>query len=306
MKRSLNKILVYTLIYTSLIIYDEVLLRWVCKLEFTLFPFIFALLLSFGLAIITSLFKRTRIVMGVISFIILLLYGTQIFYFLFFDTFFMVYSLLNVTQVVTVFYGEIIILIKSNLWLLFLCLLPFLIFLGFKRFLSEKKYPFKTSLIYAAVWVLLFSLGIGSVYLTSHKENTVYDSLVYHPESIGSMRYLGAMMTMGVDITRLLVDNIPFVENAVREPDIIDPDPDPDPDPQPIVYKDNVLAIPFDSMIKNTTNKKLIALSSYFKGKTPTKQNIMTGKYKGYNLILITAEGFSYFSARQDITPTLY
>src|SRR5690606_372494 len=36
------------------------------------------------------------------------------------------------------------------------------------------------------------------------------------------------------------------------------------------------------------------------------KKNDYTGKYKGYNLILITAESFSPFAIDENVTPTLY
>ena len=42
----------------------------------------------------------------------------------------------------------------------------------------------------------------------------------------------------------------------------------------------------------------------YFNNVEPTK-NEYTGKYKGYNLILIT-EAFSPYAVHKDITPTLY
>jgi phosphoglycerol transferase MdoB-like AlkP superfamily enzyme len=38
----------------------------------------------------------------------------------------------------------------------------------------------------------------------------------------------------------------------------------------------------------------------------PASKNEFTGKYQGYNLILITAEGFSHLAVRPDVTPTLY
>lgn len=39
---------------------------------------------------------------------------------------------------------------------------------------------------------------------------------------------------------------------------------------------------------------------------TPTNRNEYTGMFEGYNLIFLTAEGFSTYAIREDLTPTLY
>lgn len=47
-------------------------------------------------------------------------------------------------------------------------------------------------------------------------------------------------------------------------------------------------------------------LADYIAGLTPTKRNEYTGMFEGYNLIFLTAEGFSTYAIREDLTPTLY
>jgi len=47
-------------------------------------------------------------------------------------------------------------------------------------------------------------------------------------------------------------------------------------------------------------------MHKYFESVQPTAKNKYTGIYKGYNLILITAESFSPYAVRKDVTPTLY
>nr|WP_239534029.1 LTA synthase family protein [Thalassobacillus pellis] len=44
----------------------------------------------------------------------------------------------------------------------------------------------------------------------------------------------------------------------------------------------------------------------YFSNVEPTEKNNYTGKYKGYNLIFITAESFSPYAVHKEVTPTLY
>ena len=47
-------------------------------------------------------------------------------------------------------------------------------------------------------------------------------------------------------------------------------------------------------------------LADYIAGLTPTNRNEYTGMFEGYNLIFLTAEGFSTYAIREDLTPTLY
>lgn len=47
-------------------------------------------------------------------------------------------------------------------------------------------------------------------------------------------------------------------------------------------------------------------LAEYIANLTPTRRNEYTGLFKGYNLIFLTAEGFSTYAVREDLTPTLY
>lgn len=71
-------------------------------------------------------------------------------------------------------------------------------------------------------------------------------------------------------------------------------------------YEDNILAIDFAKLIENEKNKTIKSLHSYFAAKEPTKKNEYTGMFEGYNLIVITAEGFSNLAVDKEITPTLY
>ena len=47
-------------------------------------------------------------------------------------------------------------------------------------------------------------------------------------------------------------------------------------------------------------------LHEYFSAQTPTAKNEKTGMFRDCNLILITAEGFSYLAVDPELTPTLY
>lgn len=68
----------------------------------------------------------------------------------------------------------------------------------------------------------------------------------------------------------------------------------------------NILPLDFDELISSEKNKTVQTLHQYFSEQQPTNKNEYTGKFEGYNLILLTAEGFSPWAVDDKITPTLY
>lgn len=68
----------------------------------------------------------------------------------------------------------------------------------------------------------------------------------------------------------------------------------------------NVLDLDFEGLSASNSNQSVQWLNEYFSSLTPTKKNEYTGMFKGYNVIFITAEGFSGYMIDKDLTPTLY
>ena len=79
-------------------------------------------------------------------------------------------------------------------------------------------------------------------------------------------------------------------------------EPDPEIDTSP-----NVMDIDFAGLAESEKDKTLKTISTYFSGVAPTNKNEYTGMYKDYNLISITAEGFSPYAYElyPELTPTL-
>ena len=77
-------------------------------------------------------------------------------------------------------------------------------------------------------------------------------------------------------------------------------------EPEEIVYPYNALDIDFESLKASAKNSDSAWLSEYFESVVPTRQNEYTGMFEGYNVIFITAEGFSGYMIDPEITPTLY
>lgn len=68
----------------------------------------------------------------------------------------------------------------------------------------------------------------------------------------------------------------------------------------------NVLPIDFDSLIANADSDKVKELAEYMQSMPATNRNEYTGMFEGYNLIFLTAEGFSPYAVDENLTPTLY
>ncbi len=71
-------------------------------------------------------------------------------------------------------------------------------------------------------------------------------------------------------------------------------------------YKPQVMDIDFAALAQSETDEDIQNLHHYFANETPSYQNEYTGMFEGYNLIQITAEGFSPYAIDKEITPTLY
>ena len=92
----------------------------------------------------------------------------------------------------------------------------------------------------------------------------------------------------------------PDTEPEIPEPETPEPEiPEPDTSP-------NQLPIDLSMLQSSASNDETTWLAEYMTETTPTNRNAYTGLFEGYNLIYITAEGFSPYAVREDLTPTLY
>lgn len=68
----------------------------------------------------------------------------------------------------------------------------------------------------------------------------------------------------------------------------------------------NTMAIDFDGITASAPNESVVQLTQYFQSQSGTRKNEYTGMFEGYNVIFITAEGFSSYVIDEERTPTLY
>ena len=68
----------------------------------------------------------------------------------------------------------------------------------------------------------------------------------------------------------------------------------------------NIMDIDFDGILAASPNDSVTQLTQYFQAQSGTNKNEYTGMFEGYNVIFITAEGFSGYVIDEERTPMLY
>ncbi len=302
-----------------------------------IYPILFAL--PFGLLInfIIGLFppKVNKALLWIAMAAITLVFCIQLIYFSIFKVFFSFQSVGLAGDAFTNFKKEIFVALKANMGGLILLFLPLLL-LGLlvnrqievpKRGLKEQLGVLSTVFISHAIAVIaLMAFGRG--------DYTPYD--LYYQSKVPDLcgKQLGVITMTRLDVDKLLFDQEEDLELAVvpnqtpnkmsastqtasgskkntdsknsDNKNSVSASAKQKPTPTPVVVEPNVMDIDFTALADQESNKTIKKLHQYFASVTPTNKNKYTGMFKGYNLILITAEGFSPYAINKEKTPTLY
>ncbi len=266
--------------------------------------------------------QSKRLLNRVFLFITCLIFASQVVYFQMMRTFYNVYSAGNAVEVME-FFKEAMQGVMKNRLVVFLMFLPF-IASWIKKLPEQLDTQIKLKhLGYMLIACTLFQLvAIGCVNIGERSENSPY-SLYYnmhYPEF--AVHNLGLLTYMRIDAQRVIfgwspefemisekekveLPNLTMESGEAAEPTETTSEPMAS-EPAVLQPKFNSMAIDFDALIKGESDATLLDMHHYFQSVEPTLQNAYTGKYKDFNLILITAEGFSHLAIRPDVTPTLY
>ncbi len=295
---------------TLSLFYMEIILNLSIFLNFSFVSIILLFIFSTLLGLVFNLFSSfaKQNVNKTISISLLVITGfifsSQLVYNRIFKVFYTMYSAKNASQV-TEFWREIILGILNNLPWIILLFMPaiILLFLG-KKFIDFKGINNKGRLYLVLLIVAFHLLAIGLINLGGKNPNSTYD-LYYntnYPQL--SIKKLGLMTTMRLDIQRLAFGWSPSLGATPSVPENSSIPTYEEEEEEILEY--NVMDLDFEKLISNEENQELLEMHKYFKNVNPTPKNDYTGKYKGYNLILITAEGFSPYAVHKEASPTLY
>ncbi len=286
------------------IFYSEAVLRGFSDFMFLHTGLIFALLFSLAAAFlcvgIISLFKEkvSRVLYAGALIGVFVNYCVQVVYHLFFGKYLIFFSLVagGADQVI----GDGLITatlsaIFTGLPAIALLSLPLVAyFVKIRKMLEFAREKPKFSLIKSAVGVALYAAVIGIIFIfpiTRDVYTSAFDTNI-------SVRHFGMLATQVEDFKYNIL-GFPQANVLAEEEE--------EPKREYSSDKYNVMSIDFDKLIENNDDDDALRLlDTYFSKTAPTEKNEMTGKYEGYNLIFITAEGFSPYAVHPDITPTLY
>ncbi|MBM7621039.1 hypothetical protein JOC95_002912 [Bacillus tianshenii] len=274
--------------------------------------FIFSFSIGMVFLAIGSIFhsKLNFIICAGLLCIVGFFYSSQLVYHDFFRTFYTFYSAGNSAQVID-FWREILSGIWSNLLWIVIFFIPMILLIIFRKgpFSFEKS---NAKVIISLFAFSLFLHGGGLMMVTSgdKSQNTAYDLYFHNSSPVLSVEKLGLLTSMRVDFMRQVTDWSP----VLKEPTFVTAPPDKTEDlekpteelPGDIPAQYNMMEIDFETLIKKEKKNAIKKMHQYFSKVPPTKKNDYTGKFKGYNLIFITAEGFSPYGVDKEITPTLH
>lgn len=167
--------------------------------------------------------------------------------------------------------------IASNILIIILILMPFIVGLFLNRYLSNK--PKFTYILVVVVPFILFLLCSDSL-----------DTFYSNKSDVNKLGVCSSIFMSG-DLGLVSGHESDGHESVISEE-------------VAITYNPQVSDIDFDSL--ESDNQAINDLNNYFKNQVPTYTNEYTGMFEGKNLIYIMAESFDGYFVDKELTPTLY
>ena len=279
-----------------ILVYMEIILRVSCLEQITgmglIIAISFNLLTACSIKFLTSLFKEkiNRVLGGVLLAFITFLYVVQATYQNFFGKFLVLYSIFagGVMQVTDAgMFDATLRAVKNGLPAIILFLLPFIFYCIFgKKFLKMKKGKLLTKMLYPLAGVVTYC-GILLMLFIFPEQKACYLN-VFDMDT--AVQDLGLVYAEVLDFKYNVLKVTPPVElDMTQSVEIKDTFEEMETQPE---YAPNVMEIDFETLLAQEDDDTIQMLHNYFKNSEPSYQNEYTGMFEGYNLIMITAEGF--------------
>ena len=263
--------------YGLLFLYEEILYKLVLQLPLNVSVIFFSLTIGLFVGFLSQ-FVPKRInyfIFNIINLLLCIYYGTaliviKVFGIVITPSTFTMYKQVTGGAFKTLFFD----VITSNILIIVLILLPFIVGLFLNRYLSNK--PKFTYILVVVTPFILFLLCNDSL-------DTFYSNK-------SDVDKLGVCSSIFMD-GDLGLESEEQTEPVVNEE-------------VAVIYKPRISDIDFDSL--ESDNQAINDLNNYFKNQSPTYTNEYTGMFKGKNLIYIMAESFDGYFVDKELTPTLY
>lgn len=307
--------LVLPVFLAASIVYLEVLLRIGTEAPFGNEGLIYVVLFTLAWALLVHLVagffsgRARTIVVGVLLGLLTVVFASQFIYYEFFTTFYTVFSAMHGGQAAQ-FVSDVLIELRDNgVWML-LFALPLILFLVLRgRVTGGRSRPtWAERGIVLAVAVAVVAAALAALHRSDRELAGAYDMYYRNSEPVASVNRLGLLTSMRLDLQRTVLG----FEPQLAAPPVValpaEPTRTPSPvatDEEPVVYGENVMDIDFERLMTEAGSDELRTMHRYFASRAPTAKNEYTGMFEGYNLVFITAEGYSHYAVDKDLTPTL-
>lgn len=338
-----NSLLLPVLFIIGTIIYLEVILHLLIYRSLDskiIYPVLFAIPLGLILSFIAGLFRPivNKIILWSFTALVCIVFSVQLVYYYVFKVYFSFQTLGMAGDAVAEFGSDVLKAIKANLGGLILMFLPLILLaIVFHSLINYTRRGLKEQTLILGGCALFQIVAMVSLLLFGKGDYSPYD--LYFNSKVQDLcgKQLGVITMTRMDLGRLLDNDEELIltdlvtvssETIIIPTDIPTPlpspipspakqeeqeettnasiTPTPTPTPIPIDTSPNIMDIDFLALADAEKDKTIKKLHNYFATVTPTNKNEYTGMFKGYNLIMITAEGFSPYAIHEEKTPTLY
>lgn len=277
--------------YGLLFLYEEILYKLVLQLPLNISVVFFSLTIGLFVGYLSQ-FVPKRInyfIFNIINLLLCIYYGTalivkKVFGIVIVPSTFTMYKQVTSGAFKTLFFETI----ASNILIIILILLPFIVGLFLNRYLSNKpKFTYILVVVTPFILFLLCSDSLDTFYSNKSDVNKLgVCSSIFMNGDLGLVSRQESRHEPGHESGQESGHESDGHESSGLESN-----------PQ-------VSDIDFDSL--ESDNQAINDLNNYFKNQVPTYTNEYTGMFKGKNLIYIMAESFDGYFVDKELTPTLY
>lgn len=292
---------------------------------------LFSIAFGGGLSILTNLFPKrvNQILAIVITFLLGIIFIIQFLYYAVFGNYMSFVGTLQYTNQAADNFDTVLLNMQQNIPMMFLLLLPIILTSVLVWRIVDFE-PRKWNISLALLGGCLAVYGI-SILVLKIQDNDTYSAFQMYSRYISvdmTVEKLGVCETLEVDIRKGIAgklgkeDSLQFQQasnNATTNENPSDLEggtkttstnttqstTEEATTEAPIDTSPNVMDIDFEQIAEESGNANVASLSEYFSSLEPTNKNEYTGMFEGYNVIWITAEGFSGYALESDLYPTL-
>ena len=280
--------LIYMDLVFNLFAYDSYLRTSIINI------FLFSVVNSFIVLLITSLFsEKVNKIMTYIFYIFLWFWYSL--YYIFYKVFVTPFSIALFRQSdQTLKFGKnIIISILQNIHIVLLFLVPVILLIVFRKKIRFDRFKLKEILMYVCLFMISIGIYIFNIFIQDKGVGSIYN-LYFETNNVSlNIERLGVPAATYLDIYRCIF-GIDEKIVIVNEPVMVD-------DGELFEYDYNTIDIDFSG-----GSGEVAKINEFMANEKGSKQNKYTGMFEGKNLIFIVAESFNEIAVSEELTPTLY